>query len=256
MAVGADAVVVPFEFAHELACAVVDGDEVACAAVAVAHEGDGGGQGVQRVLCEVHACDPPAVVGAPQSVQSLRVLAAMDALVQQPVAPACAVAQRDQAACGDGVLARTVAGLGRGAVAVVVELAAPEAVDLGMRRQGPSTGSPGAGPKPQSVSPSPLTARMACGLRTSACSTCDQRGFAAQGAVPPSGSVLPPRSSQMSSLALCSWPPGTRGWSKVMTRPLASSSKVDSSCSRMLSSCSRCQPWPSRPQAAPCSGLT
>src|SRR5256885_13486280 len=75
MAVGADAVVVPFEFAHELACAVVDGDEVACAAVAVAHEGNGGGQGVQRVLCEVHACDSPAVVGAPQSVQPLRVLA-------------------------------------------------------------------------------------------------------------------------------------------------------------------------------------
>ena len=68
MAVGADAVVVPFEFAHELACAVVDGDEVACAAVAVAHErdgSDGGGQGIQRVLCEVHACDSPAVVGAP-----------------------------------------------------------------------------------------------------------------------------------------------------------------------------------------------
>src|SRR5256885_13707543 len=53
MAVGADAVVVPFEFTHELACAVVDGDEVACAAVAVAHErdgSDGGGQGIQRVL--------------------------------------------------------------------------------------------------------------------------------------------------------------------------------------------------------------
>src|SRR5256885_1777237 len=68
MAVGADAVVVPFEFTHELACAVVDGDEVACAAVAVAHErdgSDGGGQGIQRVLCEVHACDSPAVVGAP-----------------------------------------------------------------------------------------------------------------------------------------------------------------------------------------------
>src|SRR5260221_634361 len=131
MAVGADAVVVPFEFAHELACAVVDGDEVACAAVAVAHEGNGGGQGVQRVLCEVHACDSPAVVGAPQSVQSLRVLATMDALVQQPVAPACAVAQRDQAACGHSLFAGTVAGLWRGAVAVVVELAAPEAVDLG-----------------------------------------------------------------------------------------------------------------------------
>ena len=131
MAVGADAVVVPFEFAHELTCAVVDGGEVACAAVAVAHEGNGGGQGVQRVLCEVHACDPPAVVGAPQSVQSLRIPATMDALVQQPVAPARAVAQRDQAACGHSLFAGTVAGLGRGAVAVVVELAAPEAVDLG-----------------------------------------------------------------------------------------------------------------------------
>src|SRR5256885_6806789 len=60
----------------------------------------------------------------------------MDALVQQAVAPARAVAQRDQAACGDEVLARTVAGLGRGAVAVVVELAAPEAVDLGHEAPG------------------------------------------------------------------------------------------------------------------------
>ncbi len=136
MAVGADAVVVPFEFTHELACAVVDGDEVACAAVAVAHErdgSDGGGQGVQRVLCEVHACDPPAVVGAPQTQ---RIPAAMDALVQQPVAPACAVAQRDQAACGHSLFAGTVAGLGCGAVAVVVELAAPEAVDLGHEAPG------------------------------------------------------------------------------------------------------------------------
>ncbi|EZP60331.1 hypothetical protein BW39_00547 [Delftia sp. RIT313] len=128
MAVGADAVVVPFEFAHELACAVVDGDEVACAAVAVAHEGDGGGQGMHRVLHQIHACDSPAVVGSPQTQ---RIPAAMDALVQQPVAPACAVAQRDQAACGHSLFAGTVAGLRRGAIAVVVELAAPEAVDLG-----------------------------------------------------------------------------------------------------------------------------
>ena len=133
MAVGADAVVVPFEFAHELACAVVDGDEVACAAVAVAHEGDGGGQGMQRVLHQIHACDPPAVVGAPQT---LRIPAAMDALVQQPVAPARAVAQRDQAACGHSLFAGTVAGLGCGAIAVVVELAAPEAVDLGHEAPG------------------------------------------------------------------------------------------------------------------------
>src|SRR5260221_13691614 len=48
MAVGADAVVVPFEFTHELACAVVDGDEVACAAVAVAHERDGSDGGDRK----------------------------------------------------------------------------------------------------------------------------------------------------------------------------------------------------------------
>ena len=131
MAVGADAVVVPFEFAHELACAVVDGDEIACTAVAVAHERDGGGQGMQRVLREVDPDEAPAIVGAPQSVQALRVLAAVDALVQQAVAPACAVAQRDQAACGQRF--RTAVDVrGRGlAVAVVVELAASEAVDLG-----------------------------------------------------------------------------------------------------------------------------
>ena len=136
MAVGADAVVVPFEFAHELACAVVDGDEIACTAVAVAHERDGGGQGMQRVLREVDPDEAPAVVGAPQSVQALRIPATMDALVQQPVAPACAVAQRDQAPCGHGLFAGTVAGLGCGAVAVVVELAAPEAVDLGHEAPG------------------------------------------------------------------------------------------------------------------------
>lgn len=152
MAVGADAVVVPFEFAHELACAVVDGDEVACAAVAVAHErdgSDGGGQGVQRVLREVDPDEAPAIVGAPQSVQSLRVAAAMDALVQQPVAPACAVAQRDQAACGQRF--RTAVDVwGRGlAVAVVVELAASKRSIWAMRRQGPSTDSPGGGQSPR-----------------------------------------------------------------------------------------------------------
>ena len=131
VSVGGDAVVLPLEFTCEFACAVVHGDEVALPVVAVAHQGDGLGGAMVRVVVEFYPGQPPAVILAPRL---LCILAGVDALVLQAVASAYAVGDGDQAARGQGVAALgacwplAIAVL---ALAVLVALTAAESVDLG-----------------------------------------------------------------------------------------------------------------------------
>jgi hypothetical protein len=97
-------------------------------------------------VLKVNPYQAPAVVCAPKGGLALRALwplgglAAVDALVQQPVAPAYAICKRDQSACRYGVVRGAVA-----AVAVVVTLAAAKAIDLSQEAPGCMLGASGIG---------------------------------------------------------------------------------------------------------------